>query len=445
MIGAGLAGLTAAYRLQQKEMDVEVYEARSRVGGRIFTVNLNGRTAELGAQNIADGGEAKNIHRLIHELNLELNRTQMKLNHFYFDDEKFISVRELLNQKKFDPQKLKHQLNDLISKSKNMKEILMGIFSENDPLYQVMAVRLAAYEGAPVEKLSPVYAETLYYMILGGISSVHQGNEEETYYVDFISIKQGNGLLPEKLAETFGGRMHLNMPLTHVSKDTDHSFLLTFNVDQKVKADILILAIPCSVYSTIVFEKNVIALERLKKIQNVQYGLNSKILVPFSHFSSNGRGFINDHMVCFFGDPSILTLYFTDKTSLFSNDTIINTYIKERPMLEKGFGEACPLFITPVLAEDKAFSPYQGPVGYSWPNDRYAKGSYSYISPGQENVLTSIHEVEGEKVKTLFAPIEQKLYFAGEHTSIVSEAPGTMEAACESGERIARMIIKAYS
>ena len=41
-------------------------------------------------------------------------------------------------------------------------------------------------------------------------------------------------------------------------------------------------------------------------------------------------------------------------------------------------------------------------------------------------------------------PIDQKLYFAGEHTSILMEFPGTMEAACESGERAARMILKAH-
>ncbi|MCI0616191.1 FAD-dependent oxidoreductase, partial [bacterium] len=43
VIGAGLAGLTTAYRLQQKGIAVHVYEARNRVGGRIFTVRLGDR------------------------------------------------------------------------------------------------------------------------------------------------------------------------------------------------------------------------------------------------------------------------------------------------------------------------------------------------------------------------------------------------------------------
>ena len=40
VVGAGLAGLTTAVRLQQKGMDVDVYEARNRVGGRILTAKV---------------------------------------------------------------------------------------------------------------------------------------------------------------------------------------------------------------------------------------------------------------------------------------------------------------------------------------------------------------------------------------------------------------------
>jgi monoamine oxidase len=37
IVGAGIAGLTTAYRLQQANIDVEVFEARNHVGERIFS------------------------------------------------------------------------------------------------------------------------------------------------------------------------------------------------------------------------------------------------------------------------------------------------------------------------------------------------------------------------------------------------------------------------
>lgn len=132
-------------------------------------------------------------------------------------------------------------------------------------------------------------------------------------------------------------------------------------------------------------------------------------------------------------------------SSLFSTDTIVDIYQKYGSTLIKmGFYDICQPVIVPVFAEDRTFSSYGGAVGYSWPSVPYVKGSYSYISLGQEILFTLIHEENGEKVKTLFAPIDQRLYFAGEHTSILLDVPGTMEAACESGERTARMILKAH-
>ena len=84
VIGAGLSGLTCAYRLQEKGFDVSVYEAHNRVGGRVFTVSVDGYLAELGGQNIFDGGEAENMLSLIEELGLETEgrKTVLQLNYF---------------------------------------------------------------------------------------------------------------------------------------------------------------------------------------------------------------------------------------------------------------------------------------------------------------------------------------------------------------------------
>lgn len=436
VIGGGIAGLTAAYRLHQEGVDVELYEARGRIGGRIFTAQVNGHMAELGGQNITDGGEAPNLNRLIDEFGLQCVSSRVYLKHSYFNGVDLIPISELLNNKKIDPESLKKDLQQVAASSSNMKEILESILAPQDPLYKVLAVRLAAYEGGNVEKLSPLYVETLFHILMGGICSVHQDP-----HVDLISIEGGNALLPQKLGEELRDSLHLNMPLAKVSKGKRSTFQLTFQNGTEVEADQLVLAIPCSVYEQIAFEEGIIPPEKLEAIHNVQYGTNAKILLPFTTPPSATTGLINDELVAFFNPAQqMLTIYYTGTASSFSPNTIGDAYSLAYPMIKRGF-DNCPSFTTPLYAKDEPSLSYEGAVGYSWPNDPYAKGTYSYIASGQESLLTATTEENGETFKTLFAPIQARLYFAGEHASILFDVPGTMEAACESGERVARAIL----
>ncbi|MCB0867070.1 MAG: FAD-dependent oxidoreductase [Solirubrobacterales bacterium] len=56
VVGAGLAGLTAAFELERRGWNVVVLEARDRVGGRTWTKSLaNGAPIEMGAEFILPG------------------------------------------------------------------------------------------------------------------------------------------------------------------------------------------------------------------------------------------------------------------------------------------------------------------------------------------------------------------------------------------------------
>jgi protoporphyrinogen/coproporphyrinogen III oxidase len=73
VIGAGLTGLTAAYRLKQRGCRVVVYEASDRIGGSIKSVRRDGYLAELGPSSLAAPSAA--VATLLAELGLDSSRT----------------------------------------------------------------------------------------------------------------------------------------------------------------------------------------------------------------------------------------------------------------------------------------------------------------------------------------------------------------------------------
>ena len=68
VVGAGIAGLTAAYRLSKLGVNVTVLEATERVGGRMSTDRRDGYLIDRGAQFLSDGYSV--IYELISELGL---------------------------------------------------------------------------------------------------------------------------------------------------------------------------------------------------------------------------------------------------------------------------------------------------------------------------------------------------------------------------------------
>jgi monoamine oxidase len=54
VVGAGISGLTAAYRLSQARIDVEVLEARDRLGGRAWSIPVGGVRFDAGCEVLDD-------------------------------------------------------------------------------------------------------------------------------------------------------------------------------------------------------------------------------------------------------------------------------------------------------------------------------------------------------------------------------------------------------
>jgi putrescine oxidase len=83
VVGAGIAGLSAARALEAAGQRVIVLEARDRVGGRVWNTEVRGQPQELGGQWIAP--YQTEMHALVAELGLQLFHSYREGERVYLD------------------------------------------------------------------------------------------------------------------------------------------------------------------------------------------------------------------------------------------------------------------------------------------------------------------------------------------------------------------------
>lgn len=440
VIGAGLAGLTTAYRLHQKGYDVQVYEARKRVGGRVHSVlvkNFEGgySVGELGGQNIVDGGKCHHILSLAKELSLETLESYAELSALHYDGQKFHDTSVLQKELSLTSHDLEQKLNTLKASANSLQDVLDNLTGHNSLLNQILAFRLSAYEGSPPPLLSVYHnIETLKHMILGGISSAHQSANLRR-----IMLKGGNATLPLKLAKKLSGHIHVKKALKEAKKMESNQIELNFSDGTRELCDKLVLALPCSVYEDITFDENLIPIPKLEQIKKVQYGTNAKILIPINRSDMKYTTVCTEKMGAFFNeDNKLLNMFFAGITGATLLKTLGESFEEALEAMKLGFENAKLDDKQPVIATEEQLTKYDSPVAKSWMEDPYSKGAYSNYGLDLNEAFDETVLYGGVKVKTIFEPLEDRVFFAGEHTTILEEI-GTMEAAVESGERIASL------
>ena len=107
-------------------------------------------------------------------------------------------------------------------------------------------------------------------------------------------------------------------------------------------------------------------------------------------------------------------------------------------MAEANYGKIENAYLLPTAATEEIFAKYDRPIFKSWAEDIYAKGSYSTVGIKFGKKFLEQSYYKGIYFKKLFIPIDDKIFFIGEHTSLIEEK-GTMEAAIESAEKLANL------
>jgi monoamine oxidase len=376
IIGGGLSGLTAAYRLgaladelidQNILLKIKVYEARKRLGGRVFTAIINKTPVELGGQYLEDGGAAKEIRQLIGDLELKTTTFHRPSRTYYFHesagknsfsqakpvriyDDVMPKIHRISSDK--DKQELIDFLKSLAQKHHTMDEVLNDFFETKRQksfaegnvaradAYNVLKdyyyARIMTYESLPASELASTYAtgsflkfflrmENDYHEILEAKkrNGINRGIEMSSYKA--TSVEGGNAKLVEALEKRIvseTSEICFEMPLTELTRESNESYSLTFKNGQTARADIVVLTIPTPVYRKVKFVGTPIPEVQLADIKKIKYGPVGKIQIPIKNQQADemiGSVFTSDMLTWFNWDfvrdhdnpNSVITLYFT--------------------------------------------------------------------------------------------------------------------------------------
>jgi monoamine oxidase len=447
VVGAGLAGLTCAYRLKQAGINATIYEANARLGGRCWTRRgdfAEGQIAEHGGELI-DQGHTQ-IRQLAQELGLSLdNLLAAEPNgselFFHFDGSMYPYTQAVDDLKQIW-QPLHRDLsaasyptlyNDYTPGGARLDQMSIidwinttvsgGLSS---PLGQLLNVAYTIEYGAECDRQS---ALNLVYLL--GYNSPGQftlfGTSNEKYHV-----RGGNDQIVARLAAKLGSQIVTGSALVAVRRNPAGSYTLTFHHGSgstDIVADKVVFALPFSVLRSAVDLRRAGFRDlKITAIRELAMGTNSKLNLQFNArpwvalgstgetYSDRGYQLSWDVTRAQSGTAGILV----DYTGGRAADT---------------FGQGTPSshavqFLTqiePVLPGLMAQWNGRATIDW-WAGDPFSRGSYSYWQVGQYIRFAGIEREQ-----------EGNAHFCGEHTSV--DAQGYLEGAVETGERAASEVI----
>jgi monoamine oxidase len=447
VVGAGLAGLTCAYRLKQAGYTAQVHEASDRLGGRCWTIRgafAEGQIAEHGGELIDQGHT--NIRQLAQQLGLKLdNLLSAERNgteaFYYFDGQPY-SYAEATDDLKGIWQQIHSDVSaasypTLYNLSTDRGRVLdnMSIAEYIDTyvpggrsskLGQLLDIAYNIEYGAETTEQSSL--NMLYLLAYSGQGQLRIfGPSNEKYHV-----VGGNDQIPARMADALRGQITLGSELVAIRRNTDGTWGLSFRqgmTTRAVTADRVVMAIPFSILrSSVDISRAGFSDLKLTAIRDQGMGTNSKLHVQFTsrHWESLGcngdtvadTGYQNTWDVTRAqpGPSGILVDYTGGKIGASFGSGTPSTRAKQF------LGQ-----LEPVLPGISARWNGRATVDF-WTAYPWTRGSYSYWKVGQYQAFAGVErEIEGGSC-----------HFAGEHTSI--DFQGYLNGAVETGERVASEI-----
>lgn len=446
VLGAGLAGLAAAWNLMRHGYDVRVFEAQDLPGGRVKTIRKpfkKGGYAEAGALRLLN-----NHHYTMKYIKLMGLESKLVA---YPEDGKHLWY---LQGKRFTTPTGEWPLAGLSAEEKKTPLAMLGRYwgpgfqAVGDPTREsfptAAALALDPYtieeffrkNGASDTWLKLFFAtEGTFGRINALAVTTLEGAPNDGEHTRTYGLAGGNDQLPKALARALGARVIYNAPIVRLAQQSDGVILTVRrrSGQHEVRADHCICALPFPLLRQVEITP---AFSELKMQAIERYGLGP---VSRLYLQTKSRFWRSDQLGALGG----LNMIGTDtpaeriwNTSDLQPDPVmgmVQSYMFNENAL--AFSRIPPQervsTWTRRLAEFVPDLPQQVVASYYkvWHEDPWQKGAYAFMKPNEYGQLwPAARRAEG------------RVHFAGEHTSVWA---AYQNGALESAERCVQEVLQA--
>lgn len=446
IVGAGLAGLTCAYRLRQAGVIATVYEGNTRLGGRCWSI----RDAFDAGQVAEHGGELidqyhKEIRNLAQELGLSLDNLlaaeQNGTKPFYYFGGARQTFAETTDAVKQIWQVMHTDLTAASYPTTYNNFTSAGYALDHMSILQWLDSRVPGGHASPLGQLLDVAynieygaeindQSSLNLLYLLGYSGQGQfrifGPSNEKYHV-----RGGNDQIVSRLAQAVAGQIETDAALSAIARLSDGRYTLTFGSGRSTRSvtvEQVVLALPFSKLREVDWKKAGFVAPKTLAIAEYPIGANAKVQLQFStrHWrtlGNNGDSYADTG----YQDTWEVTRAQGGTQGILVDYTGGNTTRSQAGQSAATLAQRFLTQIEPVLPG--LSNKWNGKVTVDyWPSNPWTHGAYSYWRVGQYTRFAgSEYERSGN------------CHFCGEHTSIDSQ--GYLNGAVETGQRAAADVL----